>query len=395
MKRILLFLLLLLIVGQVHAVAIGVNKASIQFNEVLRDGFAREVVTVTTDSVLPVKGEVLLRNPGEAAAWLNFSATNFTFSRDKPYKLIIDIQPPRDARIETYRVNMSILTGELAPLSDTPIGSATRASLGVPIFLKMTGTERRECRVAGVKVLDTERDQQVEIQMSVLNTGNVRVNPRVDVEIYDKFRSTMLAKESHAFGKVVLPTLTDASSVFYDFSLDRNQYWALVQVPECGYSSVFTFDVLEAGEIKDDGDFIRINAPSWSKVGDIISIEAVFRNRGVRSLRANFRGTITHLDSQQIVKVINTDQYIVDPDVTAEIETFFNPLEPGRYMIAGKVFYNEKLTIERSAVLNVSGSALTFGNPLVKSIALILLALIITFLILIIRKKKRRRHFRY
>ena len=59
-------------------------------------------------------------------------------------------------------------------------------------------------------------------------------------------------------------------------------------------------------------------------------------------------------------------------------------------MGSGSVFYNDKLTGERNAVLNVTDSELTMENPLVKYTIYSLLLVVIIFLVLIIRKKQGR-----
>lgn len=382
-------MLLVLLLPSVHAVAIGVNRASINFENVLRDGYAKSEVVVTTDSPETISAQVLLYGD-EAAPWINFSARNFTFSRDAPYTLAVEASPPNDAQILQYRINMSILTGELARSDGGLLGTSTRASLGVPIFLTMTGTERLECQVGGLTVPDTERGQSLEVQMTLLNTGNVRVSPDVEIEIRDRFQAQLITKNKAGFGTSVLPTLSARRSVFFPLDIQSDQYWITVRIPQCGYVGVATFDMLDTGGVKDDGEFIRIDAPSYANTTEIVPISAVFRNKGVRSVRASFRGTITLIDTDTIAKVINSEQYLVDPGATANIETFFNPQEPGRYMITGKVFYNDKLTLERNAVLNVGGAAIegtAFGWTTI--ILLALLLLIIFLLILIIRRKRR------
>ncbi len=257
----------------------------------------------------------------------------------------------------------------------------------------MTGTERRTCSAGGIRVFDTERDQPVEVAVSVINTGNVRINPDISIDVYDKFRSRLVAHDTLPFGASILPTISEEQRLLFDLSLERGQYWATIAIPECDSTFTFTFDVLDVGEVKDDGEFIRIEAPSWSKPGDIIPIKAVFRNKGVRSLKATFRGTITNIDTEQIVKVIKTQEYIIDPSVTAELETFFNPVVEGRFMVTGRIFYNDKLTGEKSSVLNVKGSQVMFRKPVLRYAFYVLLFIGVFFLFLIIRKKRRvRKH---
>ncbi len=386
----LLFLLCIAILpAGAGAIAIGVNRASINFDGVLRDGFAREGATITTDSIEPVTAEVILEGPQQA--WINLSARNFTFSRDNPYTLIVEVRPPSDAQVMSYRVNMSILTGELSRGGGGQIGSTARASLGVPISIVLTGTQRLACRVNGLRVLDTERGQELEVRLSVQNTGNVRVTPGLTLEVFDKLRSELVASRSASFGREILPTVTESTSLFFPLDLASDQYWASIKVPECQGSEFLTFDVLEPGGIKDDGELIRIDAESWNEVGDIIPVTAVFRNNGARSLRASFRGKIERVDDGSVVKIIQTDEVIVDPSVTADLQTFFNPTEPGKYRAVGKVFYNQKLTAEKEAIINVNGASAGIAGLRTSTWVLLVMMLGIGFLLLLIIRRKRDR----
>jgi hypothetical protein len=381
-------LALLLLIPQAHAVALGVNRASLSFEDVLRGGYAEAVITVTTDSPEPLGGGVIVE--GEAASWLSFSATEFNFSSDHPYELHVIVQPPSDAQIQAYPVNLSIITSPIARSSGAKIGTSTRASFRVPVTIRMTGMEHIACTVGGVQVMDTERGQPVELRVSVLNRGNVRINPDITVDIYDQTGGKKIGSKSVAFGGRIMPTVTNQSSQTMTFDLPAGQYWAAVKVPMCEYAGTLGFDVLEPGELKDDGDFLRIDAQSWARTGEIIPIKAVFRNKGQRGVRAIFKGTITKVDTQEIVKVINTEEYVVGPDATAEMTTYFNPLVGGQYEVAGKVYYNNKLTMARTTIINVNGAPVQ-NESSTKYIVIIVIVIVILVMLIMIKRKRQQR----
>ena len=384
-------LAILLCIAQAHAVAIGVNRASIEFEDVLRDGYAEALVTITTDTPVTTGGEVMFDS--EIATWLNQSTVHyFNFSSTSPYVLHVILEPPADTQIQTYQLNMSVLTGELMRTTKGKIGTSTRASFRIPITIHMTGTEHVLCSVGGLVVRDTERGQPLEIKINILNRGNVQINPDIIVEVFDKTRSQNVDNRSVDFGSRILPTVANDATRTLPFDLPPSQYWASVKVPLCNYAGLMSFDVLEPGEIKDDGDFIRIDAPSWANTGDIIPIKAIFRNKGVRGVRASFKGTISRVDTQEIVKVIDSQEYIVDPDATAAIETFFNPQEGGQYRVLGKIYYNNKLTIERDAIINVNGAPIK--SPLTLNTMLVIIVIVIVILILLILIRRRKRQAR-
>ena len=385
----LLFVLVLIIIfPAAHAVALGVNRASINFDDVLRAGYAEELITVTTDSDQKIEGEV--RIEGELDPWLNFSARRFNFSRDEPYVLHVIIQPPLDAQIQTYETNMTIITGGLTS-SEGKIGTSVRASFRIPITLHMSGTERLLCTGGGAEISDTETGRQLDVKVAILNRGNVRINPNITVEIWDKLRTKIIDTKTIDFGSRIFPTTTQIATKSFSFDLDVSQYWATVKIPMCDYETMQTFDVLQPGGIKDDGELLRIEAVSWANTGDIIPVNAYFRNKGTRGLRAVFKGTISRADDNSVVKVINTDEYIVDPDATAQMQTFFNPTVGGQYIVAGKVFYNNKLTVERNTLINVNGSPVKSNTVSYTATILIIVIIVILLLLILIKRKKHRK----
>lgn len=386
MRLFVILIVVLLFSVQVHAVALGVNKATLSFADVLRGGYAEDIVTVTTDSEDMISAELLL--DGESKDWFTFSAKVFNFSRDKPYQLHVIVQPPMDTQIQDYRVDMTIITSAIGKDTGTKMGSSTRASFRIPLQVRMSGTERIMCSGGGVQILDTEEGRPLDVKVSILNRGNVRINPNITIEIYDKLRSSLLQNRTVEFGDRILPTLTGTATRSLSMDLDAAQYWAVIRVPMCEYSDLQTFDVLPPGGIKDDGEFIRLEAQSWANTGDIVPITAVFRNKGARGIRAVLKGTIARVDNGQIVKVITSDEYVVDPGVTADMMTYFNPVVGGQYVVTAKVFYNNKLTIERSTLINVNGAPVKSAGGLSTVVIVIVIIIAILFLLILIRRKK-------
>lgn len=373
--------------SDVGAVALGVNRASLAFTEVLRGGYAEDVITITTDSEDPVQGELLLE--GEAAQWLSFSDRVFNFSRDSQYQLRVMVQPPVDTQVLDYYANMTIITSGLGRTGGGLMGTSTRASFRVPVLVSMTGTERLACVGGGLTVLDTEEGRPLEFEVSIVNRGNVQINPNITIEVYDKLRSRLIENVTVDFGRRIQPTRTEVALKSVAFDLDASQYWAMVKVPLCEYADLQTFDVLAPGGIKDDGDLLRIDVQSWANTGDIIPVKAIFRNMGERGVRAVFKGTIVRADNRQIVKVIDSDEYIVAPDTTAEILTYFNPQVGGQYVVNGKVFYNNKLTVERSALINVNGAPVDDGSRFPVVMVGIVIVIVILVMLILIKRKKR------
>jgi len=371
------------------AVGIGVNKAVISYEDVLQNGYAQDEVLVTTDSEQPIVGTWQLE--GEITPWVRIEPndTAFTFSKNQPYQLTVIVEPPLDAQLRSYTGGIRILTGQLDRTEGGKIGTSTRAAFLIRLGLGVTGTQNLQCRAGGIQIKSTEIGQPFDLVASVANTGNVRISPDFVVEVYDQAQERLLKNVTIPGSQEILPTVTGEFLKRVAQDLPVGQYWARVSVPLCGDVALVTFDVLDRGTIADQGELVRIDAQPWAKTGDIIPIHAVFRNLGSRTVTAKFKGTVTTQPGGSIAKVIDTDTYNVPPGETAQIETFFNPTEPGQYVVAGRVLYNSKLTFQKSTILNVQGPFLKAASGY-GWLVLIAIAIVILLLLILIRRKRRR-----
>jgi hypothetical protein len=397
-KRRLLFILLLLLLlsllPQVLGVGIGVNRGYIPYEDVLQNGYAEETVMVVTESEQPIIGTYQFE--GDIAPWLRVEPPdqNFTFSKDSPHELKVIIEPPVDARLEEYSGGIRVLTGDIGRTEGGKIGTATRAAFLIKIGASVSGTEYLECRVGGVRIQDTEEGDPSDFIATVINRGNVRVAPQFDIQIFDQFQTEMIKALSLEMEPEILPTATNQfiSPLYHE--LPPGQYWARIATPLCNANSLITFDVLEPGGILDKGELIKIEAQPWAETGEIIPIKAHFTNLGSRTVSAKLKGTITTREGGKLVKVIDTDPINVLAGETAQFETFFNPVEPGQYIVAGRIHYNKKLTFQKSTIINVNGSPLEAAADYSSYflVAFIIVVAILLLLIMIAKKRKARRH---
>jgi hypothetical protein len=216
------------------------------------------------------------------------------------------------------------------------------------------------------------------------------------VDVWDKAQKNLLFTDEFTSTTQVLPTTTTTINQLINHQLDIGQYWAAVSIPFCKESKLLTFDIVERGMVSDRGELVRIEAPSKAVQDEIVAIKAVFRNSGQRLVSAKFKGTIER--DNKIVKVIDTDFVDVEPRQVVGIEDFFQPDKTGEYVIKGRVLYNNKLTYEQDAVLEVvSGgpTGMVTGQDYfsLTTANLVIVVIIIALIILIIYRKRRRKGF--
>jgi|GEM_PF-544915 len=380
----------ILIAVPTAATSIGVNRGAIDYENVLRNGYAQEDVLVSTDSPDIITGTYEVE--GELAPWIKIEpAENFTFNVDNPHPFRIIVQPPTDAQLRNYSGSVRVLTGEIARSDGGKIGTSTRAAFLIKIRAGLTGVQMLRCTAGGMALRQSEIGQPIDFISSVHNTGNVRLRPDFTVVIYDQYQTKLLKNITFTVDQELLPTTTGDALYQLMNDLPAGQYWARINAITCGDEEFMTFDVLDRGGIADKGTLVKVEAKPWAETGEIIPIAAIFRNDGPRTVSAKFKGTITTAEGGKLVKVIETDTYDVPPTQTARLESFFNPTEPGQYIIAGRVLYNNKLTFQKSAIVNVNGSTMVAARSWKSFLLPFLLLLILILLLLILIAKKRRR----
>jgi hypothetical protein len=374
-----------------EATVIGASKGVIDMRNVLKNGYAQDLVTLTTDTEFNLS--VTYKIEGDIANWIRLEPANqpFFISKDNPYVVSIIVEPPADAKNQHYAASVEFLTGALAG-PQGQFGTAVRAAIITRLGVDVTGQEIVSCSASGFEINDVEEGYPLEFYAVVSNNGNVRLKPEFILEFWNQDQTELVKSFRFTINDTILPTVQ--KKIFYSLAhnLSIGQYWVKISAPLCGGSGsgFITTSIIEKGGVSDKGDFIRIVNEPWVKVGDIVPIDAVFKNLGSRVVSAKFKGTIA--SGKEIFKIIDTDSLDVMPGETVNLRTYFNPVQEGQYMITGRVLYNKKLTFEKSSVLNVnpSGKPPTEGVPFNWSIAMIALVIVIIILIILILRRKKK-----
>lgn len=380
-----------LFISSVYGVSLGVSPGRINFNNMLKDGYAEQYVTISTSTNEIVTAHYKLE--GEVADWVSFEPDEeqFAMSFSEPYKLKVITTPPGDVAVGTYGGRLTFTTDHLGSAS-TGMGSIIRAEIISRIEVTITDEQIVGCRGGAVSISDVEEGFPLELRFSVENKGNVRLRPVVALEVLDQLqRNVVLSKEF--VGEEVLPTTLKSYAFSIDDVLDVGQYWARVTIrsndednKDCYTNKLITFSVVERGSIADQGILEKVSSKTWAFVNEIIPIRAIFKNTGERNVDARFKGEI--VKGKDIVELLESDELRVSPGESIEFTTFFQPLEPGRYVVNGRVLYNNKLTFEKGTVINVNYAPQIQGVKIVPILLYLLILGIIVILIYRIRKER-------
>jgi hypothetical protein len=388
-----ILMLVLALVPLSQAAVIGANRGIIDFNNVLKNGYAQETVTLTTDTDFNLSVDYQVE--GEIAEWVRFEPEKnpFFISRDEPYTITVIMEPPADAQIKRYSGSIRFITGALGG-PDAQFGTAVRAAINLNLGLQVTGQEILSCSALEVAMDDVEEGYPFEWYAVIRNSGNVRITPEFVLEFWNQDQTKLVQTLRFRSDEQILPTAQKRLFKTLQNNLSVGQYWVKMQTPICGNAgnSFFTVSVLERGGVSDKGELLGIENSPDATVGQIIPIDAVFENKGSRYVSAKFKGTISSGSNDNIFKIIDTEELDVAPGETVRLRTYFNPTQEGQYFVTGRVLYNKKLTFDKSSVINVHPAGPNGSGKSITPIILILLIIaIIVILVLIILNKRKRK----
>lgn len=397
MKFVFLLLLLLIFAPGVHAVVIGVNKVSLEFNDVLRNGYAENTFIVSSGSTQSVA--VYYEARGAIADWIRFEPVEkpvFVFN-DNPQIIKVIVEPPSDARVDSYNGKILVYTGPLGEVKGN-MGAAVEVAYELNVDVKITDTQIISCGASGFDLLDAEINKEIPFFASFYNGGNVRLKPEFVVEVYDQFQENLLTTFNVRASKDVLPTMSERIENFINHELEPGQYWAFISEPVCGSSkSTLTFNILERGGISERGEIVRIENANRFGLGEVVPINVYFRNTGERVVSAQFKGVIT--SGGRVVDVINSDVLDVAPNEVSVFEMLYPTKEEGQFLINGRVYFNNKITFEKGSIFNVEAgySSLEKESDYLLAVVLSIIVIFIGVVLFLIlrRKKRRKKHLRF
>jgi hypothetical protein len=401
----------LCLVSTSYAIGIGISPSEINIQNVLRGGYGEATIRVTNPNEFSLL--VDLTKEDLIADWMIFAPKladtiiltsgqivtmaieSFTVPPESFYEFRVIVQPPADMPTGTYSGYINVDTtpiGNITNPEQTGTNIVTGAKLKASISI--TGDQILDYFVQGVSIKDTEESYPIELTVTGENRGNVRVSPIVYVDIWNR-DMTEIVKSVELTGSEVLPTTTET----HEFSIQSDnmsigQYWVNVTISdgnEIIYEEVLTFDLMERGSLSIKGEFVGLVKKVWATVGEVVKIDALFKNIGELPTTAKYKGEV-YLGSE-LTAVLESEELLVPVDETVNLTTYFTPDRPGRYVIRGAVYYDKKVTFTKEGILNVTEAESILN--IILSNNLFYIGIIILLFILLVRMLPRKSNARY
>jgi hypothetical protein len=390
---------ILTFVSTSSAVSVGVSPGIMEFKDLLRGGYSEQEILVSTSGAEELSVSVSAR--GDIKEWLSFDPPSFDLEPKSRFSLKAIVQPPEDVANGVYEGVISVVARPDVDVEGT--GVTVGAAAAIRTTIEVTDRETKEFEVMKIMTKDIEEGHPLEIHVVVRNTGNVRVTPRIHVDILDQMKQGVIKSTDYADTEL-LPTVEGTIIIMIPTDdLKIGQYWARVTVyldNSLMKEELLTFDLLERGALRIKGALNYVRAGAWAEVGDLVEIDANFVNVGELITLAKARFEIFLNDTLR--EELFSEELQVGVGETLNLSTTYRPTEPGRYEIKGVVFYSKKLTEEKTTILNVEPRAEALGNvtktpagavvasgPDYTVIIVILAVIIIVLLFLNLRKSGR------
>jgi len=232
---------------------------------------------------------------------------------------------------------------------------AIETAISLKVFTEITGKQIVKYEVKNIAAGCVEVGYLIPFSFVGVNRGNVKISPGVQIDIYKGDKTTLIKSEKFT-GEETLPTTEQT----YHFNVSsenmtEGQYWANVSVFADGAltgSKFITLDIMKKGSLTKKGELINVRASEpWSEVGDVVRIDAVFKNTGQLTTNAKFKCEV-YMEGI-LIKTLESDELEVPVGSTANLTVYYTPERTGRYEVNGVVYYSGKITYEKGTIINV------------------------------------------
>ena len=329
---------------------IGVYPAVLTFKDTLR---GREYFgTVGIQNGGPREHTYRFETSGDTAPWLSFvSAGDRTTVVSQ-----VDV-PPRNSTQVTVRavVPPSVQNGDyggtIRVLTTTTDRSGAESSgAGVTIGaelsvnLTVTGTQRIEGQFVDAGASDVESGHPLRIASSLANTGNVEVNPTIDVDIVDTagnpidhFTSSDQVMNPDERKQIITEWDTTSKTLGERIGRISVKYGDL----DLGTKEV-RFNIVPVGTYSRRGELQDVHLTNTPRVGDLAKLVAVFKNTGQIETKGKFVGEL-YVGTRLIAPLTSEEQLLL-PGGSGDLEILTRITENGTYTVKGKVNYEGRET---------------------------------------------------
>jgi hypothetical protein len=332
-------------IAQALGVAVGPTK--IDINDAIRGGEYERLIRIFNPS--PEDTEYTLTVEGTAANWTSF----FYSDPEKPVgsKLLIvgesnvpilmKIKVPDDIANDTYTANIIVKTAPPENQGETSVSTILQAiSL---LTIEVQGEQIRDGEVIRISVADTEVGIPARIETLFKNTGNVKVQPRIDcVILKENEKITEISRADTEIGVEVQDTIV------VEWNTDdqrEGEYTARVSVylDDRLLSTIdIPFELFAPGTLTKEGEFASFYYEGQPVLNSLIKLAGVFSNTGKVASYASLTAEI-YLDDE-LVDIVESEKNLAPVGQKVGVSVYYTFEKAGNYTIKGLISFDGKRT---------------------------------------------------
>lgn len=288
---------------------------------------------------------------GDTAPWLTFVSTD----RTSPLAQV-DVQPHNSAQVLVkavvpagvpngdYGGTIRVLTTTADRAGAESSGAGVTIGAEVSVFLAVTGTQKIDGQFVDVGASNVESGHPLRIQSQLVNTGNVDMNPTIDVDILGAFGNAI----DHVSFAVDPVYPNDRKQITNEWPTQERpvgDYVGRVSVRfgdlDLGTKEV-RFSVVPVGTYSRRGELRDVHLTNAPRVGDLAKLVAVFKNTGEIETKGKFLGELYMGD--RLIAPLTSEEQLLLPGGTADLEILARIAENGTYTVKGKINYEGRET---------------------------------------------------
>jgi hypothetical protein len=352
------------------ASAIGVSPAIIVFNHTVRGGYAEKVLLLSTAGSEELT--VRVESGGVVKDWIKFepNQSEFEIPKRSATPLTVKVSIPVNIQNGYYEGKVVITTLYKGREDEENTSYAMfMPGLIVNVQITVTGDEVSDYRIRSISARNAEQYYPVEFTVTVENTGNVLINPRLQFTILDDEHNPV-GKYFEHHETSVLPTVTKEISIkMQTDDMSLGDYYAKITSDRNESYTAF-FQILQPGTLAVRGTLEQISLNKiWVRPEETVRVEGLFRNEGERAINSAKLKCEAHLvnleaGTNELIGVFDGTSIEVPVGERITLESYFTPKKSGRYSIDCVTFYSGRTTDVKSTVLNVMEAETAYYNVL-------------------------------
>jgi hypothetical protein len=347
---------------------IGLGPSEITITDALRGTVLER--SLTAFNVGDTDGKITLLAEGTAGNWVTFypisgqgpAIQSLTLKGRTNVPFIVRFTLPADTANGIYTTT---IRAQLKPVSagNTDMGVTTIMEATVPISIAVTGVQNVSGTVEYITAEDTEVTYPLPVKVLFRNTGNVAVNPQIDITILGNGKNI----DSLSYSNTLVNGGKSETIIarWNNTGIEPGNYTARVRVSVAKTSikeSDVPFRIFPAGTLSRQGNLTALWYDGEPVLGTVLKITGTFENTGTIETKAKLMGEIYR--DGAMIDTFSSDELSIPIYSKGDLIHYLKLETPGDYTIKSYVFFDGKKTPQKELSFKTKGLTSSTKTPL-------------------------------